>query len=132
MSQIVRPATAFALDGLRQRQPRVKDRGHLAFIRTLPSLIPGDERVEAAHVRYAVDQYGKRSVGTGLKSSDMWTVPLAADQHRSQHGTNEREWWIAHGIDPVVIAALLYAHSGDENAATIVIRNARAITLRSF
>ena len=132
MSQIVRPPTAFALDGLRQKQPRQHDRGHLVWIRTLPSLVPGHDRVEAAHIRYADDRTGKRSVGMALKPSDKWVVPLAADQHRDQHSGSERDWWIAHGIDPVIIAALLYAHSGDDTAAQIVIRNARAITRRSF
>lgn len=130
-SRIDRPGTAFSLDGLRQRQPRVTDSRHLAFIRDLPSLVPGREPVEAAHIRYADDRYGKRSVGTGLKPSDRWVVPLAADQHRRQHSMAEREFWESAGIDPVVIAALLYAHSGDDSAAIQVIRNARLISRRS-
>lgn len=130
--QIARPATAFSLDGLRQRQPRVQDRAHLAWIRTLPSVVPGREPVEAAHVRYADDRYGKRSVGTSLKPSDRWVVPLAADQHRRQHSMNEREFWESVGIDPVVIAALLYVHHGDDGAAHQVIRNARLISRRSM
>lgn len=130
-SRINRPGTAFSLDGLRQRRPRVTDSKHLAWIRDLPSVVPGHERVEAAHIRYADDRYGKRSVGTGLKPSDRWVVPLAADQHRRQHQMNEREYWQAVGIDPIIIAALLFAHSGDDSAAIQVIRNARLISRRS-
>lgn len=132
MSQVNRPSTAFSLDGLRQRRPRVKDEKHLAFIRTLPSLVPGREPVEAAHIRYADDTYAKRGSGLQQKPHDCWAVPLAADQHRRQHSMAERAFWEGVGIDPVLIAALLYAHSGDETAAIQVIRNARTITRRSF
>lgn len=132
MSQIVRPPTAFSLDGLRQKNPRVKDRGHLAFIRSLPCLVSGrTDSIEAAHIRYADDAYAKRGSGMAQKPHDCWAVPLSADQHRRQHSMSEREFWIDAGIDPVLIAALLYCHSGDDNAARQVIRNAREITRRT-
>ena len=130
MSQIVRPATAFALDGLRQKQPAQKLRRHLAFVGQLPSLVPGYEPVQVAHIRYADDHVGKRSAGMGMKPSDWWVVPLAADQHRRQHEMNERAFWGEAGINPLLIAALLFVHgqTEDVSAATIVIRNARRIT----
>lgn len=130
--QVKRASTAFALDGLRQKKPRLKDAGHLAFIRTLPSLVPGREPVEAAHIRYADDTYAKRGSGLQQKPHDCWAVPLAADQHRLQHAGGERAYWERIGIDPIIIAAFLYAHSGDEKACIQIIRNARAISRRSF
>jgi hypothetical protein len=133
VSQIVRPATAFSLDSLRQKQPRVKDRGHLAFLRSLPCLVTGrSDGIEAAHIRFADDTYAKRGSGLQQKPHDCWAVPLSADEHRRQHSISERDYWIDTGIDPVLIAALLYCHSGDDNAARQVIRNARAITQRTL
>lgn len=131
MSQVFRPPTAFSLDGLRQRQPRVKDNGHLEFVRQLPCLVTGRTvGIEAAHIRFADDTYAKRGSGLQQKPHDCWAVPLTAEQHRLQHTKAERDFWDKVGIDPVLIAALLYCHSGDDNAATQVIRNAREITRR--
>ncbi|KFL31412.1 hypothetical protein JP75_07560 [Devosia riboflavina] len=130
-SRVNRPDTAFSLDGLRQKQPRRHDKQHMAWLHELPSVVPGHEPVQVAHIRYADDRYGKRSAGTGLKPSDCWTVPLAADQHRRQHSMNERQYWEAVGIDPILIAALLYAVSGDTSAGTQIIRNARQISRRA-
>lgn len=127
---LLRPSTAFSLDGLRQKQPAIKLRRHLAFVGSLPSIVPGHEGVQVAHLRYADDLIGKRSAGKGMKPSDFWVVPLAADQHRRQHDMAEREFWAEVGINPLLIAPLLFVYSqtDDWQAAQIVIRNAREIS----
>ncbi len=110
------------------RHPRRKSEKHLAWLRTLPSLVRGEGPVEAAHIRYADFQRGKRQTGMGEKPDDMWAVPLAASAHRQQHSTSERRFWEAHGIDPILIAAFLWLHSGDNEAGRTIIANARAIS----
>lgn len=128
--RVNRPATAFGLSGLRQRRPRRQDQQHLAWIRTLPSVVPGRDPVEAAHIRYADARYAKESAGLQQKPDDAWVVPLAADQHRAQHARREQDFWASHGIDPIVIAAFLYVHSGDDVAGAQIIRNAKLISSR--
>lgn len=129
--RIVRPVTAFSLDGPgRRRRPREKRGSHLAFIRGLPCLICGARnRVDAAHIRAACPQFGKRHSGTGEKPSDQWTVPLCATHHTegedAQHKSNELEWWKGQRIDPFVTAMALFQCSGDEDMAEIIIREAR-------
>jgi hypothetical protein len=112
------------------RRPRQERASHLAFIRDLPSLVPGHGPVEAAHIRYADALFAKPIAGMQQKPSDCWTVPLAHAVHMSQHAAgNERQWWADEGIDPLIIAALLWLHSGDEEAGTTIIRNARRLRL---
>ena len=109
------------------RRPRVHNKAHLNWITTLPSLLPGTGRVDPAHIRMRDPLCGKASVGMGEKPDDKWVVPLHRSVHDHQHSMNEREFWNVVGINPVLIAALLWAHSGNDEAATIVIRNARSI-----
>lgn len=124
--RIIRPPTAFALSSTRKKRPRVEDGAHLKFIRGLPCIVTGKrDRIEAAHIRYGEITYGKRETGSGQKPDDRWTIPLHADEHRLQHTMNEREYWNQKGIDPLKIAMLLYANTGDEEACEIVIREAR-------
>jgi len=126
---VLRPPTAFTLDGRRSRtkQPRQNASGHLAFIRELPSLVPGPGPVEAAHIRYGAPIYGKPKVGMAEKPDDKWVVPLCAAEHRRQHDMNERDYWASVEIDPVLVAALLWAHTGNHDAAVLIIRNATMI-----
>lgn len=109
-----------------QRHPREKAAAHLAWLRTLPSLVPGLGPVEAAHIRYADLRYFKPITGMAEKPDDKFAVPLAAAAHRDQHAHGEREWWRNHGIDPCLIAALLWLHSGNYDAGVHIIRTARA------
>lgn len=110
------------------KDPRRHSEAHLAFIRTLPCLVtgrePSAERIEAAHVRYASLMHGKRETGKAEKPHDCWTVPLTARAHRHQHGMDEEAFWRGHNIDPLTVAALLWLHSGNENAARQVIHHA--------
>lgn len=110
------------------RHPRRLFAAHLEYIRCLSSLIRGDGSVEAAHIRYADALYAKRITGMAEKPSDCWVIPLAHAVHMSQHAAgDERKWWADEGINPLIVAALLFAHSGDIEAGETIIRNARSL-----
>lgn len=92
-------------DELRQRDPRIKDKEYLAYIRQQPCCICGDNvSVEAAHLRVGSINDDKRDAGGGEKSSDKWALPLCGVHHREQHRMNEREFWASWGIDPFALA----------------------------
>lgn len=105
-----------------QRNPRRFDSDHLAFIRTLPCLCCLDNTsTEAAHVRYSDARVAKVNPGS-QKPDDRFTVPLCGDEHKEQHQQNERRFWEARNIDPVLIALALYSCSGDAEEAERIIR----------
>lgn len=108
-----------------KKRPRQSNDAHLRWIRTLPCVVTGKFPVEAAHVRYAAPAYGKRETGKAEKPDDRWTVPLSPEMHRQQHSSNERAFWETHGIDPCRVALALYAVSGDDEQAAIILRHAR-------
>ena len=114
---------------LRQRQPRIKDEAHCAWIRTLPCLITGQTPAECAHIRFGDLRYGKLNSGMGQRPSDIWVVPLLPSLHRldndSQHMMSELAFWQKHRIDPCIVALALWAHSGDDEAAMHILRAAR-------
>lgn len=107
-----------------QRRPRRHDENHLDKVRKLPCLVCEDpNRTEAAHLRVGNLHYGKRPTGAGEKPDDRWTLPLCGDHHREQHARgDEIEWWKSKGINPFVVAALLFSHlsANDEAAAEVV------------
>lgn len=127
--ELIRPATAFSVTRTKQRKPRQKDDTHLRWVRSLPSLVPGSGHVEAAHIRYADPRYFKRETGMGEKPDDRWVVPLCAEEHRRQHAMNEQDYWIAAGIDPVFVAAMLWNNTGNDEAAEQILAQAQS-TLR--
>lgn len=124
--------TAFRLSR-RGKRPRVIAGDHLAFIRQLPSVISGARvHIEAAHIRLGSLPHGKPAPGMGEKPSDQWAVPLTAEEHRlgvaAQHHRGEHLWWAEHNIDPLVIAALLWAATGDIERGTAICQHAREFT----
>jgi len=120
-ARIIIPDTAFSL-GRGKKRPRKEDRSHLDYIRSLPCLVTGVESgIEAAHVRYGDQAYGKRETGAGEKPDDRWCVPLQKFMHDDQHAHGERDWWIAKGIDPLAVACALWGASGDEEAGRLII-----------
>jgi hypothetical protein len=127
--QIVRPQSAFTLDGRRTltKRPRQTSAGHLEWLRTLPSVVRGTGPIEAAHIRFGDPRYAKPKVGMAEKPDDKFALPLAADQHRAQHAGSERAFWDKHGIDPVLVAALLWLHSGNDEAGRHIISRAEII-----
>lgn len=95
----------------RQRQPRRKDEGYLAFVRERSCVISGRRPVEAAHLRTAYRLLVKREAGTAAKPSDLWCLPLAQDLHREQHKVgDELAFWRSHNIDnPFQLCLAIYA-----------------------
>lgn len=103
------------------RQPRQHDEKHLARVRQWPCLVClNDIETEAAHIRYADECRGKRWCGKSEKPDDRWTVPMCGNCHRRQHTMNEREFWELAGIDPLDIAAQLYAAPDHETGERII------------
>lgn len=102
---------------------------HLVFIRQLPCISCGSVPSEPAHIRKGKDG------GTGMKSSDRYSVPLCASCHRldgrSQHSLGELTFWSELRIDPTDIALRLWTVSGNIEAGNrIVFRARQAIALR--
>lgn len=124
-SELPRPATAFAMTGGPKKRPRRHDDAHLRFIRSLPCIVTGKGPTEAAHVRFASLAHGKHETGTAEKPDDCWAVPLSPNKHRQQHLMNERNFWRDANIDPLIVAALLFANSGDEMAGRLICRAAQ-------
>lgn len=68
---------------------------YMAWVRTKPCVITGDEHnIVAHHVRLG------NGGGTGLKPSDFRTVPLRADVHVELHNVGEGKFWCNAAIDP--------------------------------
>ncbi len=124
-SRIQQSKTAFSLDPSGRDQARIRDPQHLAFIRTLPSVISGRGPCEACHIRYGDPIYNKKRTGKAQKPSDAWSVPMTAAEHRSQHDSNEAKWWAKQGIDPLAVARALYIITGDTEAALLILNRAR-------
>lgn len=121
--RIIRPDTAFSIASTKQKRPRIEDRKHLAFIRSLTCCICGKPRPDPAHIRSANAIYGKRETGGAEKPSDKWVVPLCREHHDQQHAAgNELLWWAASGIDPFGLALALHSASGDEEISDGIIR----------
>lgn len=125
--RIERAPTAFSVN--RQRRKRKEEPEHLEFIRGCPCVICGSRRaVEAAHLRTANARYAKPESGMQNKADDKWTLPLCHTHHMEQHDAgDEMAFWSRYGIDPFVLALSLYGVSGDEEAATQIIRALRPI-----
>lgn len=121
--RIARHSEAFSRQPTGKASKRVEKPAYLDWIRTLPSIVSRREGVEAAHVSYAVPAYGKLGRGRGAKESDQWAVPLTPDEHREQHRVGEKAYWASVGIDPCIIAALLYAAYPNRERAMMVINN---------
>ena len=99
----------------RFKAARIRCPRHLAWLRTLPCCIPGcyDKPVIAHHLMCSPEPKAGR-----LKAGDNWAVNLCEHTHHSaqsahgvHHRGDERAWWAAHGIDPIVYAANLAQRS---------------------
>ncbi|MDB5618535.1 hypothetical protein [Tardiphaga sp.] len=106
-----------AVTELRQREPRLHDAQHLAFVRAQPCSIKFCPRPsEAAHIRMACIAIGKDPTGMGEKPHDKWTAPLCDYHHRTgtlaQHKMGEKDFWELMGLNPFAIAARLWVESG--------------------
>lgn len=109
------------------RQPREKKESHLIFIRRLPCpccLVGGVYRRadDAAHVRAASSFHGKQPTGMSEKPHDRFTLPLCRGHHDEQHAGAELVFWSRYGIDPFLLALVLWGLTGNDYAATEAIR----------
>ena len=101
-----------------QRQPRARDRDHLARIAELACAVPGCGRhpVHVAHLRYASAADGAPLVGKAMKPDDWRVLPLCPAHHTegpdAQHRMNEALFWAKHGINPYALARALFNLSG--------------------
>lgn len=119
--------------GLRQREPRVRDKVHLGKVGKLPCIccaVRGvrTHPVERAHVKVGYPEDGWRAFGHSEKSHDWRTLPLCARCHRegpgAQHGNrggDERAFWERLGIHPpAVCQALVEAFARGETGFKVV------------
>jgi hypothetical protein len=85
---------------------RERDRDHLRFVASQPCLVCGRTPSDAHHIKFAEQRAMARKV------SDKFTVPICRLHHRELHRRgNERVWWQDQGIDPMVLAASLWART---------------------
>ena len=97
---------------------RRKDEKHLAFLRTLPCVICGDNTsTEAAHIRMADPRVAKPITGIAIKPDDRFALPQCGTHHKEQHAMSERRFWQSYGIDAVLMALAIYSVSGDAEEA---------------
>ena len=101
------------MTALRQREPRKSNAAFLAFVRRQRCCACGEfPPVQAAHVRMASPECGKRATGIGERPDDRWSVPLCARCHLdgpdALHKVGEERFWKRAGVDPFALAAALY------------------------
>jgi len=105
---------------VRQKLPKpIRDRKHRRFVAGLPCLACGASPCQAHHVRLGALQLGKRVC-------DSKCVPLCPRCHDALHRKwGETIFWTPNRIDPIPIAAALYAISGDEEKGRLIVLGAR-------
>jgi Putative HNHc nuclease len=82
---------------------RFRDKAHIRFVSKQPCLICGRQPADAHHLRFA------QHPALGRKVSDEFVVPLCRGHHREVHRCgDEAGWWKMAGIDPTVIARVLW------------------------
>jgi hypothetical protein len=101
---------SFEIDAEKQmvniiRKPvRERDGEHLKLVASQPCLICGRTPSDPHHIKFA------EQLAMGRKVSDRFTVPICRLHHRELHGKgNERAWWEKQEIDPLPVAASLWA-----------------------
>ena len=91
---------------MRQREPRLYDRGFLDFLKLKPCCICGaPPPSDPAHIRIGL-------FAKGMKPHDRHATPLCRTCHDRQHSQNEALFWQSYGLDPFAIAAALYQEYG--------------------
>jgi hypothetical protein len=116
------------VEPVKKNRGRVRDNGHLAFIRRLPCVATYvstgrlEYGCEAAHLRMPSALHGKPLTGKSVKPDDKWTTPLSPNQHFMQGNVfGEAKFWSFLGVDPFDLCERLYAVSGDDDAALKII-----------
>jgi hypothetical protein len=92
---------------------RERDRDHLRFVAVQPCLVCGRTPSDPHHIKFAEQRTMGRKVG------DRFTVPICRLHHRELHRRgNEHAWWQKQGIDPLIIAASLWAKTHGSTPTT--------------
>lgn len=109
------------------KTPRVHNRRHLDFIKGLLCiccLVQGQEiqADDPMHIRAGSTLHGKEAAGGAQTSDDRWTLPGCRKHHDLQHAGSETEFWQWVGVDPHLLALVLWGLSGDHHAAVLVLR----------
>lgn len=110
-----------------ERTPRQLKPSHIAFIKSLPCagcIAKGIEQLgcDPAHIRTESRLHGKEETGGGRRPSDRWCLPLCRPHHDMQHGMAEQNFWKMFGIDPFLLALVLWGLTGNEYAAIEAIK----------
>ena len=99
---------------------RDRDREHLKFVVAQPCLVCGRTPSDPHHIKFAEQR------AMGRKVSDRFTVPICRLHHRELHRRgNERAWWESQGIDPLPVAANLWAKTHEFASAAANIESAQ-------
>lgn len=102
----------------------IKSKPYLEWLHDLPCVVTGTSPVEAAHVSFARPRLGAFGRGKGQKVSDRWALPLCAAEHRIQHSMNEELYWRNLGINPHILALVLwgiFTERGDDKTELALI-----------
>ena len=108
------------------RTPRVKNDRHRQFIKQLPCICCLVEGLEIQaddpmHLRDGSRLHGKEPAGGGQTSDDRWTLP-GCRPHHDEEGGNEGAFWRRFGIDPFLLALVLWGLTGRDFEARQVLR----------
>lgn len=93
-----------------RRSRRVQDQKHLAYVAGMPCCVPGCHAPATVHHLRCL---GSTAAGS-RRSGDNESVPLCKAHHQGDAGVEaigERKFWPALGIDPLALAAKLWAES---------------------
>lgn len=115
------------------KTPRVHRQPHLSFVKQLPCigcLIERGVEIQAddpMHIRAGSPLYGKEPEGGGRTADDRWTLPGCRPHHDRQHAGAELTFWRELGIDPFLLALVLWGLTGNRHAAELALwEHARA------
>lgn len=112
-----------------ERTPRVKVDSHRQFVKSLPCiccLIERGAEIQAddpMHLRDGSRLHGKEPAGAGQTSDDRWVLPGCRPHHNVEgHLGNEQAFWAQFGIDPFLLALVLWGLTGQYHQACLVLR----------
>lgn len=108
------------------KTPRVQNRRHRDFVKGLLCVCCAAKGLEVQaddpmHLRIGSAAHGKEDAGGGQTSDDRWTLPGCRRHHDLQHTMAELNFWKLYGVDPFLLALVLWGLTGDQHAANQVI-----------
>ena len=111
------------------RRPAKKP-DYLSWLHSLCCAVTGRETdLQAAHVSYPAPWYGHYGRAKGTKASDLFALPLCAEEHARQHSMGEEAYWRTIGIDPHLLALTLFAiHSNYDEGISVERAKTRIIS----